>query len=114
LASSGYKGPFKVVDVQAQATDYAPAVAQATSGTDCIIAGFGQQQAQAFFPAFKQAGGKQKIIGYGGNSLAKTVIAKNPQATHDGTVVDYYPPIDDPRWKAFRDAYAKYATADAQ
>ncbi|MBV9593084.1 MAG: ABC transporter substrate-binding protein [Actinobacteria bacterium] len=113
LKSTGFTGTFKPITVSAQATDYAPTVAQATNGSSTIIVGLGQQQAQAFFPALASAGGKQHIIGIGGNSLASSVVKANADATNGATVVDYYPPLQSSdKWKPFIDAFAKYASSD--
>jgi ABC-type branched-subunit amino acid transport system substrate-binding protein len=112
LDYAGFKGNVKTIEIPAAATDYAGAVAEATEGTDCIILGLGQQQALAFLPALKQAGATQELIGIGGNSLAKTVIEKNPEITEGATIIDYYPPITNEAWKPFVDAWEKYASAD--
>jgi len=114
LKYAGYKGSLKTIEVPGAATDYAGTVAEATEGTDAIILALGQQQALAFLPALKQAGATQKLIGIGGNSLAKSVIEKNPEITEGATIVDYYPPITDPAWKPFVTAWEKYATPDQQ
>jgi ABC-type branched-subunit amino acid transport system substrate-binding protein len=114
LKAAGYKGTLKTIEVPGAATDYAGTVAEATEGTDAIILGLGQQQSLAFLPALKQAGATQKLIGIGGNSLAKSVIEKNPEITEGATIVDYYPPITNAAWKPFVDAWEKYATPDQQ
>jgi ABC-type branched-subunit amino acid transport system substrate-binding protein len=111
LKSAGFTGTVKIIPVQAAATDYAPAVAQA-QGADALVLGLGQAQAQAFLPALAQADySKLKIVGLAGNSLAASVVKANAAVTQGATIVDYYPPFNASVWQPFRDAIAKYGTS---
>jgi ABC-type branched-subunit amino acid transport system substrate-binding protein len=112
LKGAGFTGSIKLVPVPANATDYAPAVAQATQGTSSLYLELSQQQSDVWFPALQQSGAKQTVVGTGGNSLAPQIIEKNVQVTNGAKIADFYPPITDPRWKTYRDAIQKYGTAD--
>jgi ABC-type branched-subunit amino acid transport system substrate-binding protein len=111
LKSAGYTRSVKIVPVQAQATDYAPAVAQAMQGTSVISLQLTQQQADVMLPALQQAGATQKLVGLAGNSLAAQVIKANSAITNGAVMTDFYAPIASPKWAPFRTAFAKYATS---
>ena len=113
LKSTGFTGTYKNVVIPAQATDYAPTVAQITNGSSTIILSIGQLQAKALLPALASAGAKQHLIGVAGNSMATSVVKANPDITNGATIVDYYPPLgSSDKWKPFKDAFAKYASSD--
>jgi ABC-type branched-subunit amino acid transport system substrate-binding protein len=111
LRAAGFTGSVKLVPVQANATDYSPAVTQATQGTSTMYLELSQQQADVFLPALKQVGAKQTIVGTGGNSLAPQVIAANPQITNGALIADFYPPISDKLWSTYLSAFKTYATS---
>jgi ABC-type branched-subunit amino acid transport system substrate-binding protein len=101
-------GVAQTVTIPLQSQDYAPQVAQATSGgVDCIIGSMAENQWASFLPAFQQSGSKAKLIGPQGNLDQK--VAKNFAKTVEGSiVVGYYPELGSPAFSDFRAAIAKY------
>jgi hypothetical protein len=89
------------------AEDYAPEVAQATHGTDCLVSSLGENNWPAFLTSFAQAGAKQRLYGYQGNLDAKTV-APFPAQTQGAVVVGYYSDITVPAWANYRAAIAQF------
>jgi ABC-type branched-subunit amino acid transport system substrate-binding protein len=97
----------KTVSVPLASQDYAPQVAQATSGTDCIIGNLAESQWASFLPAFAQSGGKQKLIGAQGNFDEK--VAKNfPSVVEGDTVLGTYPDLTNAVFADYREAIAQY------
>jgi ABC-type branched-subunit amino acid transport system substrate-binding protein len=113
LASEGIKiGPTVAVPVASQ--DYAPQVAQATSGgVDCIIGPLTENAWASFLPAYAQSGSKAKLIGAQGNLDHK--VAKNfGPAVNGAIVIGYYPDISSPVFSDYRAAIAQYHPDPAQ
>jgi ABC-type branched-subunit amino acid transport system substrate-binding protein len=97
----------KTVLVPLTAQDYSPQVAQATAGTDCILAGLGQANFPSFMPAFVQSGAHQRLYGAQGN-LDITVTKAYPQATQNAVIAGVYSDISLPAWADYRAALTKY------
>jgi hypothetical protein len=113
LATEGIKiGPTVAVPVASQ--DYAPQVAEATSGgVDCIIGGLTENAWASFLPAFAQSGSKAKLIGAQGNLDHK--VAKNFGPVVNGSIViGYYPDLSSPVFGDYRAAIAQYHPDPAQ
>jgi hypothetical protein len=93
--------------VPVTAQDYAPQVAQVTTGTDCIYADLGQTNFPSFMPPFVQSGAHQRLYGAQGN-LDITVTKPYPQATQDAVIAGSYSDISLPAWADFRAALKQY------
>jgi ABC-type branched-subunit amino acid transport system substrate-binding protein len=96
------------VILPAQATDYSPQVAQATSGgADCLIMVVAETAYAAWMPAYAQAASHPKMYGPQGNFDEKVV--KGFQSLVEGGVVGgSYPPISLPAWANFSAALKTY------
>jgi ABC-type branched-subunit amino acid transport system substrate-binding protein len=106
FASKGIK-VTKTVSVPLASQDYAPQVAQATSGTDCIIGNLAESQWASFLPAFAQSGSTAKLIGAQGNFDEK--VAKNfPKVVEGDIVIGTYPDLSDKAFDDYRAAIAQY------
>jgi ABC-type branched-subunit amino acid transport system substrate-binding protein len=107
LKSVGGPPLAKIVKVPLTAQDYSPEVAQATSGTDCILAGLGQANFPSFMPPFVQSGAHQRLYGSQGN-LDITVTKAYPQATENAVIAGVYSDLSLPAWADFRAALKQY------
>jgi branched-chain amino acid transport system substrate-binding protein len=87
--------------------DVSPLIADATSGTDCLIAALGEANWAAFLPAFKQSGAKTRLMGAQGN-LDQKVITPFPAEANGAIICGIYPDLSDPVWKDYRAALKKY------
>jgi ABC-type branched-subunit amino acid transport system substrate-binding protein len=107
LKSVGGPPLAKIIKVPLTAQDYSPEVAQATSGTDCILAGLGQANFPSFMPPFVQSGAHQRLYGAQGN-LDITVTKAYPQATENAVIAGVYSDISLPAWADYRAALKQY------
>jgi len=107
LKAAGGPPLAKIVKVPLTAQDYSPEVAQATSGTDCILAGLGQANFPSFMPPFVQTGAHQRLYGAQGN-LDITVTKAYPQATENAVIAGVYSDISLPAWADYRAALKQY------
>jgi hypothetical protein len=96
---------YATIPVAAQ--DYAPQVAEATDGSDCLMGIFSEQQWASWLPAFKQSGSTAKLIGPQGN-LDEKVAKGFPDVVKDDIVIGEYPNITDPAFADYRQAIARY------
>jgi branched-chain amino acid transport system substrate-binding protein len=97
----------KVIILPATSTDYSPQVAEATSGTDCIVTIFGETPFKAWMPAFAQSGGTQKMYGAQGNLDA--LVAKGFESQTNGDVIaGAFLDISLPQWADYRAAITQY------
>ncbi len=111
-AKAGLKsvnGPplVKTVLLPLTAQDYAPQVAQATNGTDCIIADIAQANFPPFMQAFEAAGATQRIYGPQGN-LDITVTKPFPKGTENAVIAGTYSDISLPVWSQYRQALSEF------
>ena len=96
---------FVLIPLTAQ--DYAPQVAEATQGAQCVVGIITENIWPGFLTAFAQSGATAKLYGYQGNLDAKTV-KPFPKQTQNAVVVGYYPDITLPQWADYRAAIAQY------
>jgi hypothetical protein len=102
----------KYVLIPLTAQDYAPQVAEATQGAQCIIGFINENIWPGFLTAYAEADATVRLYGAQGNLDAKTV-KPFPKQTQNAAVVDYYPDITLPQWANYRAAIAQYhAPAD--
>jgi branched-chain amino acid transport system substrate-binding protein len=87
--------------------DVSPLIADATSGTDCLISALGEANWAAFLPAFKQSGAKTRLMGAQGN-LDQRVITPFPDVTTNAIISGIYPDLSEPVWKDYRAAIKTY------
>lgn len=87
--------------------DLSPAVAEVTSGADCVIAGLGEANWAAFLPALAQSNSKVQFFGAQGN-LDEKVAKPFPELTNNFIVAGMYPDISKPVWKDYRAALKTY------
>ena len=97
----------KTVLVPLTAQDYSAQVAQATTGTDCIIAPIAEANYPPFLNAFASSGGKQRIYGPQGN-LDNKIAKQFPEATNNDVVVGFYSDLSLPAWDDYRAAIKDY------
>jgi len=97
----------KVVLIPVTAQDYSAQVAQATSGTDCIVAPITEANFPPFLNAFASSGGKQRIYGAQGN-LDNKIAKQFPEVTNNDVVVGYYSDLALPAWDNYRAAIKQY------
>jgi hypothetical protein len=97
----------KTVLVPVTAQDYSSEVAEATTGTDCILAGLSQAQFPSFMPPFVATGARQRLYGAQGN-LDITVTKAFPKATENAVVAGAYADISLPAWANYRAAIQQY------
>ncbi len=97
----------KYISMPPEPQDYSSQAAQATSGTDCIVGSMSEDNWAAFLPAYRAAGGTQRLYGPQGQ-LNEKIAKQFPQETQNAVVVNSYPNIDSPVWKGFRDALDRY------
>jgi hypothetical protein len=97
----------KYVLVPVTAQDYAPQVAEATQGAQCVIGGITENIWPGFLTAYSEADSTAKLYGFQGNLDAKTV-KPFPKQTQNAVVVGYYPDITLPQWANYRAAIAQY------
>jgi ABC-type branched-subunit amino acid transport system substrate-binding protein len=97
----------KTVKIPLQAADYTPQVAQATTGTDCLIAPITEVQWASMLPPLQQSGAKVKLVGAQGN-LDEKVAKSFPEVTEGAQIIGTFPDISTPAFKDYRDAIATY------
>jgi branched-chain amino acid transport system substrate-binding protein len=97
----------KVVLIPVTAQDYSAQVAQATTDTDCIIAGIAEANFPPFLNAFASSGGKQRLYGPQGN-LDNKIAKQFPEVTNGAVVVGYYSDLSLPAWADYRSAIKNY------
>jgi ABC-type branched-subunit amino acid transport system substrate-binding protein len=97
----------KTVLVPVTAQDYSSEVAEATSGTDCILAGLGQANFPSFMQPFQASGAHQRLYGPQGN-LDITVTKPFPKATENAVIGGAYSDISLPAWANYRAALQQY------
>lgn len=107
LQSVGGKWVKKIV-VPQSATDYAPLASQAIQGSDCLVVYGGITMADALYPALKQAGATQRIIGFNSQTIGHPVDESNPTLTQNGVDVGIFPPYSSPVWKEYKAIAAQY------
>jgi ABC-type branched-subunit amino acid transport system substrate-binding protein len=97
----------KTVLIPVTAQDYSAQVAQATTGTDCIISIIAEANFPPFLNAFASAGATQRIYGEQGN--LDTKIAKQfPAATNNDVSIGFYSDLSLPAWDNYRAAIKDY------
>jgi ABC-type branched-subunit amino acid transport system substrate-binding protein len=98
----------KFVTLPATAQDYAPQVAEATSGgADCLVMIVSETPYIAWMPAFAQSGSEAKMYGPQGNFNENAV--KGFEEVVEGDVnAGMYPDISTPAWDEYREALSKY------
>jgi branched-chain amino acid transport system substrate-binding protein len=97
----------KTVLVPLTAQDYSAQVAQATTGTDCILAPIAEANYPPFLNAFASSGGKQRIYGPQGN-LDNKIAKQFPGPTNNDVVVGFYSDLALPAWADYRAAIKQY------
>ena len=97
----------RFVTLPLSVTDYSPQVAQATSGTDCIVGDLGEDQWASFMPGFVSTGAHQRLYGYQGN-FDVTVTKPFAAATNNAVIAGGYGDISLPAFANFRAALKKY------
>lgn len=98
----------KFVTLPATAQDYAPQVAEATSGnTDCLVMIVSETPYIAWMPAFAQSGSDARMYGPQGNF--NEVSTEGFAEVVEGDVVGgMYPDISLPQWDQYREALDEY------
>jgi hypothetical protein len=97
----------KFVLIPLTAQDYAPQVAEATQGAQCVIGFITENIWPGFLTAYAEADATAKLYGAQGNLDAK-VVKPFPKQTQNAVVVGYYPDITLPQWADYRAAIAQY------
>jgi branched-chain amino acid transport system substrate-binding protein len=104
------KPPAKVITISQQPGDYSAQVAEAMgTGAQCVISEMGEANAAVFYPAMQQAGDKQRIVGFQGNSITPELVAKAPAVMEGALNVDFFPAYSGPQWDPYRAIVAKYS-----
>lgn len=96
--------PVATSDVQSQ-------VAQATSGTDCVEAGFDENTFASWMPAMKSLGQHQRMFGPSGN-LDQKIVSRFPDQLEGAIAAGPYLDYNTPQWKPYREAVARYHRFD--
>lgn len=104
-----FKGQIlvKTVILPQTSTDYSPQVAQATSGTDCLVMVVPEVQFTAWMPAFAQSGSTERLYGPQGN-FTESVVKGFEKLTNGDVVGGSYPDISTPPFAQYRQALAQY------
>lgn len=104
----------KFVTLPATAQDYAPQVAEATSGdADCLVMIVSETPYIAWMPAFAQSGSEARMYGPQGNLNEK--VAEGFEEVVEGDVVaGMYPDISLPQWDNYRAALDEYEADSGQ
>lgn len=104
----------KFVTLPATAQDYAPQVAEATSGdADCLVMIVSETPYIAWMPAFAQSGSEAVMYGPQGNFNENAV--KGFEEVVEGDVnAGMYPDISTDAWANYRAALDEYEADDAQ
>jgi len=98
----------KFVTLPATAQDYAPQVAEATSGgADCLVMVVSETPYIAWMPAFAQSGSEARMYGPQGNFNEKAVEGFGEVVEGD-VVAGMYPDISLPQWDSYREALDEY------
>lgn len=104
----------KFVTLPATAQDYAPQVAEATSGdADCLVMIVSETPYIAWMPAFAQSGSEATMYGPQGNLNEKAVEGFDEVVEGD-VVAGMYPDISLPQWDNYRAALEEYDAADGE
>ena len=82
-------------------------MAEATTGTDCIVAELGEANFPSFMPPFESTGAHQRLYGLQGN-LDITVTKAFPSATENTVIAGAYSDISLPAWANYRAALQQY------
>ncbi|HEX6666664.1 MAG TPA: ABC transporter substrate-binding protein [Solirubrobacterales bacterium] len=104
----------KFVTLPATAQDYAPQVAEATSGdADCLVMIVSETPYIAWMPAFAQSGSEARMYGPQGNFNENAV--KGFEEVVEGDVnAGMYPDISTDAWADYRSALDEYEADSAQ
>jgi ABC-type branched-subunit amino acid transport system substrate-binding protein len=103
----------KYVTLPATARDYAPQVAEATDGADCLIMIVSETPYIAWMAAYAQSGADARMYGPQGN-LNEVAIEGNEQAAEGAVISGMYPDIALPQWEDFRNAIEEYNADEEQ
>ena len=104
----------KFVTLPATAQDYAPQVAEATSGdADCLVMIVSETPYIAWMPAFAQSGSDAVMYGPQGNFNEKAVEGFGEVVEGD-VVAGMYPDISLPQWDNYRAALEEYDADSGQ
>lgn len=104
----------KFVTLPATAQDYAPQVAEATSGgADCLVMIVSETPYIAWMPAFAQSGSDAKMYGPQGNFNENAVKGFGEIVEGDVTA-GMYPDISLPQWTEYREALDQFEADSAQ
>ncbi|MCW2541828.1 MAG: flagellar motor protein MotA [Frankiales bacterium] len=95
------------------AQDYSAQVAQATDGTDCIMASIGEANFPPFLSAFASSGGTQRLYGPQGNLDGK-VVKPFAEATEGAVIIGAYSDLSLPVWNDYRAAISQYKAPSDQ
>jgi branched-chain amino acid transport system substrate-binding protein len=107
--SSQGKHLLRTVVVPTNTTDYSPIAQQALAGNpDCVIVYGTTTMAGALYPALKQAGAKQRIIGLDSQTIGNPVDSYVPSLTENGIDVSAQPPYSSSAWSKYKSIMAKY------
>jgi ABC-type branched-subunit amino acid transport system substrate-binding protein len=114
LMHSG-KQLVKVVTIPAVVGgDLSPQVADITTGTNCVVAGLGEANWQAFLPALKQAN-PQGILFMGAQGNLDNKVIKSFGSFTDGWIAcGIYPDESLPQWATYRAALKQYKADPTQ
>ena len=97
----------KYITLPATARDYAPQVAEATSGADCLVMIVSETPYVAWMSAYAQAGDQPTMYGPQGN-LNEIAVRGNEQAAEGAIISGMYPDLALPQWDDFRSAIEEY------
>ena len=97
----------KYVKLPATARDYAPQVAEATDGADCLIMIVSETPYVAWMSAYTQSGDQPTMYGPQGN-LNEVAIRGNEEAAEGAIIGGMYPDLALPQWDEYRSAIEEY------
>lgn len=105
LASGGKKLVKTVTVPAAVGGDVSPQVADATTGTDCILGVLSRQNYDQWLPALRQAGATQRILTI---DITAEQIAAFPEVMEDAIIVHQTPHPSSPVWADYVEALETY------
>lgn len=97
----------KYITLPATARDYAPQVAEATSGADCLVMIVSETPYVAWMSAYAQSGDQPTMYGPQGN-LNEIAVRGNEQAAEGAIISGMYPDLALAQWDDFRSAIEEY------
>lgn len=102
-----------IVNLPAEAKDYAPQVAESLSGdADCVIGIIAETQYQSFMPAWQQSGTDAKLYGVQGN-LNENAIEGFEDVAEGSLIGGPFPDITTAPWDNMREALEEFGADES-